>query len=149
MSNLCLFLSKVCMLLNCGLKVVRMKKISILVKDIFTVYWKASPFGTFAKTCILLKRKTNHGNSLHTEITHYRPERPTRNSNSVSNPRSTNIPDAYCYQSSSVTYGGADGPYYAAHLSRRSGPDGVRYPPPSPMMWETRMKAMRVNYYYR
>ncbi|OAE24251.1 hypothetical protein AXG93_1528s1010 [Marchantia polymorpha subsp. ruderalis] len=63
--------------------------------------------------------------SRNTEITHYRPERPTRNSNSVSNPRSTNIPDAYCYQSSSVTYGGADGPYYAAHLSRRSGPDGV------------------------
>ncbi|BBN03242.1 hypothetical protein MPTK1_2g21950 [Marchantia polymorpha subsp. ruderalis] len=60
-----------------------------------------------------------------TEIVHYQPAPSTRTSQSVSNTRSTNLPVSYSYQSSSVTYGGTNGPYYASHSSRRIGPDGV------------------------
>ncbi|KAG6542351.1 hypothetical protein Mapa_016277 [Marchantia paleacea] len=60
-----------------------------------------------------------------TEITRYQPDPSARTSYSVSNARSTNSPVIYSYQSSSVTYGGANGPYYASHSSRRIGPDGV------------------------
>ncbi|KAL2644212.1 hypothetical protein R1flu_011799 [Riccia fluitans] len=62
------------------------------------------------------------------ELTLYQPEVPThrsRTSNALPGQLSANAPFTYSYQSSSVTYGGANGPYYAAHSSRRRGSDGV------------------------
>ncbi|KAL3697406.1 hypothetical protein R1sor_011482 [Riccia sorocarpa] len=63
-----------------------------------------------------------------TDLTPYQPEVRThrsRDTNVAPRQQSANAPFTYSYQSSSVTYGGANGPYYAAHSSRRRGPDGV------------------------